>query len=82
MLKMLTNKNDKVKGKLCWKSELENPFGGIELRQAGKDNFTVRYGLQTDQDLNYGQAAAKLGQAIMHHLACEGLLDNREKGER
>lgn len=51
----------------------------IELRQAGKDNFTVRYGLQIDERLSYGEAAAKLGQAVMHALACDGKLDNSER---
>lgn len=59
-------------------------FGGhgISLVQVGKDNFVVRYGLQVDERLTYGQACAKLGQALMHNWACEGKLDNRMKGER
>lgn len=61
---------------------VENLEFPISLQQHGKDNFTVVYGLQVDKQLNYGNAAAKLGQAIMHALACEGRLDNREKGER
>lgn len=53
----------------------------IQLSQTGIDRFTVRYGAQSDDNLTYGGAAAKLGQAIMHALACEGKLDNRERGE-
>lgn len=78
----LKDKADKVKGKLCYSVADCTAFGGIELRQVGKDNFTVRYGLQVDTGLDYARAAAKLGEAIMHHLACESLLDNRAKGER
>lgn len=54
----------------------------IQLFQRGKDRFRVVYGMQADDNLTYAQAAAKLGQAIMHSLACEGKLDNREKGEK
>lgn len=54
----------------------------IKLSQRGRDNFTVTYGLQVDKNLSYGDAAAKLGQAIMHAAAFEGRLDNRERGER
>ena len=50
----------------------------IELRQQGRDRFSVRYGLQLDEDLTYGKAATALGAAIMHHEACNGNLDNRE----
>ncbi len=38
--------------------------------------FAVVYGLQVDQHLNYATACAKLGQALMHHLACEGIISN------
>lgn len=54
---------------------------GISLEQRGVDNFTVRYGLQADEGLDYASAAAKLGQAFMHALACEGRIDNRTKAE-
>jgi hypothetical protein len=65
---------------VCYTTELAGFT--IELRQRGKDNFTVQYGKQVKSDLNYGQAARELGAAMMHALACEGKLDNREKGER
>lgn len=52
----------------------------IKLEQHGIDNFAVRYGQQLDgPGLNYADAAAKLGQAFMHALACEGKIDNRER---
>lgn len=54
---------------------------GVKLEQNGVDNFTVTYGLQIKKNLDYGQASKELGECIMHHLACESLLDNREKGE-
>jgi len=62
--------------------DLVTPWGPIKLEQNGIDNFTVTYGKQSDANLTYGKAAAKLGQAMMHWLACEGRLDNREKGQR
>lgn len=54
----------------------------ISLHQRGRDNFTVCYWKQTDSNLTYGQACAKLGQAILHALSCEYAIDNRERGER
>lgn len=54
----------------------------IQLLQLGRNRFEVHYGLQVDRDLDYAQAAAKLGEAIMHALACEGRLDNRMPGEK
>jgi len=56
------------------------PFG-IRLDQTGLDQFTVVYGYQVDAGLTYGEACDKLGQAIMHALACEGAIDNRSKRE-
>jgi hypothetical protein len=32
-------------------------------------------------NLDYCRAAAKLGESIMHAIACEGKLDNRTKTE-
>lgn len=56
--------------------------GFIQLRQNGIDNFEVRYGKQVKTKLTYGEACAELGAVIMHSLACDGLIDNREKGEQ
>lgn len=67
-------------GRLC--KRFDNLAFRVELRQRGRDNFTVIYGLQVDERLTYGEAAAKLGQAIMHALACESELDNRQRGEK
>lgn len=66
--------------KTCYSVEI----GGfaIKLQQRGVDRFRVTYGMQVDDNLNYARAAAKFGEAVMHALACEGRLDNREKGER
>lgn len=64
--------------KLCWKhTDLD-----VSLHQTGKDLFIVTYGKQETLFLNYAEAAHELGESIMHALACEGKLDNREKGER
>lgn len=54
----------------------------IKLEQLGVDRFRVTYGLQVDDELTYGRAAAKYGEAIMHALACDSKLDNRIRGER
>jgi len=54
---------------------------GIKLQQHGRDSFRVTYGKQVDDGLDYGRAALKLGAAVMHALACEEKLDNREPGE-
>ncbi len=48
----------------------------IKLGQQGPDNFTVTYGKQVDSNLTYGDACSKLGQAILHALACAGKIDN------
>jgi hypothetical protein len=60
----------------------DNDVAPIRLIQVGKDNFTVQYGKQVKQKLSYSKAALELGSAIMHALACDGKLDNREKNER
>jgi hypothetical protein len=54
----------------------------IMLQQHGRDNFRVVYGQQVDDNLSYAAAAAKLGEAIMHALACDNALDNRMRGEK
>lgn len=71
------------KGSLCFATGATKGRDGalistIELRQQGRDRFSVRYGLQLKTGLSYGQAARELGMCIMHMQACEGLLDNAE----
>jgi hypothetical protein len=68
--------------RFCAKFETEDLDTPVELWQQGKDNFTVIYGLEEKEGLNYTAAAMALGTALMHSLACKGSLDNREKGER
>lgn len=55
----------------------DSAIGGtpIRLYQLGPD-FAVQYGQQLDHGLDYAEAAAKLGQAMMHALACEGRIDD------
>ena len=48
----------------------------VTLQQRSRNVFLVRYGKQVDAGLSYDEACAKLGQALMHELACEGALDN------
>lgn len=52
----------------------------IHLIQRGIDWFEVVYHLSIKPDLTYDMAASELGAAIMHALACDGLLDNRKRG--
>jgi hypothetical protein len=63
--------------KLCF----EQPNGPypVQLFQQGVDRFTVAYGAQVKSELNYADAASELGSCLMHMLACEGRLDNRER---
>lgn len=61
---------------------LENLAFPVKVEQTGVDRFTVSYGLQVKKGLNYGQAAKEFGECVFHALACDSLLDNREKGER
>lgn len=56
--------------------------GMVTLQQRAKDNFAVRYGREVHAGLSYAETCAKLGQALMHQGACDGLLDNRMPGER
>lgn len=54
---------------------------GVKVTQTGIDRFTVTYGLQVKKGLNYEQAAREFGYCVFHALACDGMLDNRERGE-
>ena len=65
-----------MKNRTCYTADLAFP---IRLTQQGVDRFTVHYGKQIKTHLSYAVAAQELGAAIMHALACEGKLDNREK---
>lgn len=63
--------------KTCFRDEKLD----ITLLQHGKNDFSVRYGLQLKEKLTYSEAATKLGTCIMHALACDSKLDNRVPGE-
>ncbi len=66
--------------KICF--ELTSLAYPIRLEQNGIDNFNVIYGGDIKNRLSYGDAAKNLGIAIMHALACDSKLDNRERGEK
>ncbi len=53
----------------------------VELIQTGFDRFTVRYFKQVKPGLTYAAAAKEFGRCVMHALACEGNLDNRDRAE-
>ena len=59
---------------------IEDTAFPIRLIQTGLNRFEVHYGLQVDTG-GYAAAAAKLGEAIMHALSCEGHIDNRTARE-
>jgi hypothetical protein len=76
------------RGALCFATGGPNRFEGapagahlIELRQRGRDSFSIRYGLQLKTGLDYAAAAAELGAHIMHAAACDGLLVHGEGAE-
>ena len=69
-----------MKKQTCF--ELKDAAYPIKLEQTGIDSFTVTYGKQVKARMTYGTAAWELGSCIMHAAACEGKLDNREKGEK
>ena len=70
--------------KVCFEYGGPNPFKGaktaslITLEQAETRGrlFRVTYGLERKEGLRYVDAAKVLGSVLMHHLACEGHLDN------
>lgn len=66
------------KPKVCHVTTFIDQFD-VTLIQTGIDRFTVTYGKQVKERLNYAQAAMEYGSCIMHALACDGKLDNREK---
>ena len=64
--------------KVCF--ELDTLAFPIKLEQTGIDRFVVTYGKQIKKG-GYAYAATQLGEVIMHALACDGKLDNRDIGE-
>jgi len=68
--KSMEYKKPEPRHKLC------GQWGLVTLKQRGRDNFLVRYGMQVEAGLTYSAACAKLGQALMHQLACDGDLTN------
>lgn len=52
----------------------------VTVDQTGKNRFTVTYGKQVTGGLDYGKAAREFGLCVFHALACDGKLDNSERG--
>ena len=50
----------------------------IQLRQSeDKDaRFILTYGCEKTPDLTYSMACRKLGEAMLHHLSCESIVNN------
>lgn len=51
----------------------------ICLEQYANGEFRVTYGLQVVDRLTYREAAFELGTCIMHHLACESLIETKDE---
>lgn len=49
----------------------------VTLTRQGREKFTVTYGLEETSGLDYDAAARALGEAMMHALQCDGMLDAR-----
>lgn len=73
---------DAALGKVCACYGSGKFYDVVELRQKGVDRFTVCYGVEIKPELSYARATQALGQALMHALACDSKIDNRERGER
>jgi hypothetical protein len=71
MLKTANSKPTKTMGNPRWSSNGSFP---IHLYRYGS-RFAVQYGQQLDWDLSYEDAAAKLGEALLHRASLDGLLD-------
>ena len=65
-------------GKLVWHTRIADMPISLHQRSRRRDTFTVVYWKQVKTDLNYGEACAELGMAMLHALACDGKLDNGE----
>lgn len=48
----------------------------LEQHETNAKSFRVTYGKQIFDYLSYEQAARRMGESIMHALACDGHLDN------
>ena len=51
----------------------------ICMEQYASGEFRVTYGLQVVDRLTYREAAYELGVCIMHHLACESLIETKDE---
>jgi hypothetical protein len=47
----------------------------VTLSQQGTNRFTVTYGAEVRDRLDYSRAAAEFGNCVMHALACNGVLE-------
>lgn len=59
--------------KLCYQQGL------VSLQQRGPHTFLVRYGKEIHSSLDYTTACFRLGQALMHQLTCDGLMESCAK---
>jgi len=48
----------------------------VRLYQARNGKFSVRYGSEMHDELEYGEAARQLGLCLFHALACVGRINN------
>ena len=48
----------------------------VRLYQSRMDKFSVIYGSELHEDLEYGEAARQFGLCLFHALACVGRIEN------
>lgn len=48
----------------------------LDQFESNGKRFRVTYGSYVSEQLTYAEACKELGECLMHHLACEGLIDN------
>lgn len=63
-------------GQVVWRDDTGYPVRLSTRKGKSADRFAVSYGLQLHDRLDYAQACAELGKAIMHALACESKISN------
>lgn len=48
------------------------------MLEQGKDlRFRLSYGVQLTPNMTYAQACRHFGEALLHHLSCESIVDNQ-----
>jgi hypothetical protein len=51
---------------------------GIRVEQTGWNKYTVTYGVEIHENLDYYDASTELGRCIFHRLGCDQCIDSRD----